>query len=146
MRRRTRLPHLPSMGRGMTDVRSPAVMVVRITRYLPRDLAASVSGSHIAACCQTAWDNGWRDPEWLARTALLGTGMANVTNAAALFTAQLRDAANTECPHDATPTPPPVTSPDPQYAGPPADASEVTQRITAMRAAIGTNTPEEDVA
>lgn len=120
----------------MTDVRSPAVMVVRISRYLPRDLAAAVSGAHIAACCQTAWDNGWRDPEWLANVALQGTGMANVTNAAAMFTAQLRDAAAVDCPHDATPTPPPVTSPDPQYAGPPAHEHEITNHLARMRADI----------
>lgn len=103
----------------MTDAATPAAMHVRLMRYLPRDLAAGVSPKHVASLVQTAWDNNWRDPEWLARVALQGTGMANVTNAAAMFTAQLRDAANTECPLESTPVPPPVRTADPHYSGPP---------------------------
>ena len=90
----------------MTDSTNPGQMHVRLARFLPRDLAAKVSPRLIAECCKAAWANGWRDAEWLATYALEGTEMPNVTNAAAMFTAQLRDAASQPCPVDATPTPP----------------------------------------
>ena len=125
------------------DVTSISAMHVRIMKYLPRDLAASVHPKAVHAALTDAWDNGWRDPEWLGNVALEGTGHESVRDAAAVFMARLKETAAIECPHEATRTPPPVSIPDPQYAGPPAPPSEATERITAMRAAIGRNTPEE---
>jgi len=91
------------------DARNIAQMHVRLARYLPRDLATKVSPAHIDKSLRRAWDNGWRDPEWLATYALEGTGMESVTNAAALFTARLNDACETPCPtENVTPTPPSV--------------------------------------
>ena len=82
-----------------------AQMHVRLMRLLPQDLARNVSPRFVGEQCQIAHDNGWRDPEWLANVALEGTGMGNVTNAAAMFTQQLKEAAATDCPEAATPTP-----------------------------------------
>lgn len=107
----------------MTQAMTPAMMVVRVSRYLPRDLAGKVSPAFIAQCCQTAWDNGWRDPEWLANHALTGTEMPNVTNAAAMFSQRLREASDLPCPEQETPTPPREINRAPGWS-PPATAEQ----------------------
>lgn len=118
------------------DVTSISAMHVRIMKYLPRDLAASVHPKAVHAALTDAWDNGWRDPEWLGNVALEGTGHESVRDAAAVFMARLKETAAIECPHEATRTPPPATSPDPHYAGPPAPDDHRENAVTGMRQAI----------
>lgn len=103
----------------MTDAANPAQMHVRLSRFLPLDIKRTVSPTIIDDACKAAWDNGWRDPAWLAGYALEGTGMDSVRNAAAMFTSRLRDAAAMPCPTDDT-TGPPRAFIDPTPTGPPA--------------------------
>jgi hypothetical protein len=92
---------------------------VRASHEMPPDLRRNVSPAFVDECCKTAWANGWRDPEWLMGYALEGSAMPGVTNAAAMFTARLRDIAATPCPLDDTPAPP-AAYVDPAPSGPPA--------------------------
>jgi hypothetical protein len=90
----------------MTDTYTIGQMHVRLSRYLPRELARAVSPSAIDKALAVAWVNGWRDPEWIANYALEGTENPNVREPAALFVSRLQDAANQKCPEIVTPEPP----------------------------------------
>lgn len=92
----------------MTSATNPALLQLRIVRQLPPSLAKSVNPATLTVIVQTAFDNGWRDADWLAAAALLGTSHPNIHNPAALFASQLRAAADTPCPIDATPQPPSI--------------------------------------
>lgn len=81
----------------------------RFVQLVGLNLSVKISRSMVAAECKTAWGNGWRDAEWFAGLALMGTGMDNVHNPAALFTTQLRDSAAMICPIERTPQPPPIS-------------------------------------
>jgi len=87
----------------MTDARNPSQMHVRLSRFLPRDLARSLSPAAIDEHIRTAWANGWRDAERLATDALEGTEHPAVRDFAALFASRLREIAGTPCPTDDTP-------------------------------------------
>ena len=118
---------------------TPAQMHVRLSRYLPRELAQTVSPNLIGQCCQEAWDNGWRDPEWLANYALEGTGMANVANPAALFTQRLKEAAAMDCPEISTPTP---SLPDGYWRTDPVSPDRALEHIAEARRLLHANTQE----
>lgn len=133
-RRRFRF-HTAERSETVTDASNPGQLHVRLSRFLPLDIKRSISPNLIDECCKTAWANGWRDAEWLAGYALEGTGMANVTNAAAMFTARLRDIASTPCPQDDTPTPPRAYV-DPAPSGPPARPETVASALAECRKAI----------
>lgn len=119
----------------MTDATNPSQMHVRLSRFLPRDLARSLSPAAIDDHCRTAWANGWRDAEWLATYALEGTEHPAVRDSAALFAARLRDIAATPCPTDDTPAPPRGYV-DPAPSGPPAKAQAVAVAVDQCRKAI----------
>ena len=89
----------------MTDASNLAQMHVRLSRFLPRDLARSLHPKTIDDACKVAWDNGWRDPEWLANYALEGTEHPSVRDASAVFASRLRDISSTPCPVEDTPAP-----------------------------------------
>jgi hypothetical protein len=93
----------------MNETRNIAQMHVRLSRYLPRELAAVISPAAIDKALAVAWANGWRDPEWIATYALEGTEQGNVRDPAALFMSRLRDAAEMPCPEAVTPEPPAIT-------------------------------------
>lgn len=93
----------------MSTVANAQQLHIRLTRLVPLNIAQAVSARDIHAACLAAWDNGWRDPEWLAKLALEGTGQGTAKAPGGLFLTQLRHAASMPCPIDRTPTPPPVT-------------------------------------
>lgn len=88
------------------DVNSIGQMHVRLTAYLPRDLAQAVHPKAVNDALIVAWQHGWRDPEWIANYALEGTNHESVRDAASVFIARLREIAAEDCPRIETPTPP----------------------------------------
>ena len=88
------------------EVNSIGQMYTRLMAYLPRDLAQAVHPKPVNDALTTAWQHGWRDPEWLANVALAGTGHESVRDAAAVFLARLRETVAEQCPTVQTPTPP----------------------------------------
>ena len=104
------------------DVNSIGQMHVRLSAYLPRDLAQAVHPQAISDALTTAWQHGWRDPEWLANHALQGTNHESVRDAVSVFLTRLREVAATDCPTMATPTPPRELPRTPGWEGRATDA------------------------
>lgn len=126
------------------DVSTIAQMHVRLSAYLPRDLAQQVHPRAVMLALQTAWDNGWRDPEWLANYALEGTAHPSVRDAGAVFMARLQEGAETECPRIETPQPPrTITGPNAQTTSA-ATPDQVAAHVAAARAALGRSSGGEE--
>lgn len=119
----------------MTAALTPAQMHVRLLNLLPLDIAANISRHGVGEQVQIAWDNDWRDPEWLAKVALEGTAMGNVRNPAALFMDNLKAAAATGCPVEQTPTPPRELDRAPGW-NPPATESQRAHWLDVARAGL----------
>lgn len=92
----------------MSESATLGQFTARFVQLVGLHLAVKISRSMVAAECKTAWGNGWRDAEWFAGLALMGTDMDNVHNPAAMFTTQLRESAAMVCPVERTPQPPPI--------------------------------------
>lgn len=119
----------------MSDSRNLGQFQVRFTRQMPQDLARFTSSALVRRLVEQAWRNGWRDAEWLATVALLGTSNDRLNNACGLFAAQLRDAAEMPCPIDETPIPPRVYV-DPAPSGPSAKPEAVAVAVESCRKAL----------
>lgn len=117
------------------DVNSIGQMHVRLSAYLPRDLAQSVHPNAVMSALTLAWQHGWRDPEWLANYALEGTGHPSVRDAAGVFLSRLREIAGTDCPRMETPTPPRELDRAPGW-NPPATESQRAHWLDVARAGL----------
>ena len=94
---------------AMTDLATnPQRLHIKISRYLPIELKRALHPSAMDDLCRQAFDNGWRDAEWLAGYALEGTSHPSVENAAAVFVHRLREAVAEQCPENHTPQPAPI--------------------------------------
>lgn len=118
------------------DVNSIGQMHVRLMAYLPRDLAQQVHPKAVSDALTTAWQHGWRDPEWLANYALEGTGHPSVRDAAGVFLARLREVVATDCPRLETPQPPRTLDGPNRPWEPPARADRVTHWAQQARDAM----------
>lgn len=85
-----------------------AQLITRFRSQLPYALGQGTNAAVIADLIGGAWDNGWRDADWLLNSALIGTKHPAIKHPAALFVSQLRAAASEPCPDEKTPTPPPI--------------------------------------
>lgn len=92
----------------MSESANVGQFVQRFVNLIDLELAIKVSKKFVADQARIAWDNDWREHKWLAKEALMGTRMGNVENPAALFTAQLREAAATKCERERTSLPPSI--------------------------------------
>lgn len=121
----------------MSESINPSQFTARFVQLVGLNLAVKISRSMVAAECKTAWSNGWRDAEWFAGLALMGTGMDNVQNPAAMFTTQLREAAATTCPVERTPQPPPVAEVWADINRGHQPASDTAKYVQQIRKALG---------
>ena len=117
------------------EVNSIGQMYTRLMAYLPRDLAQAVHPKPVNDALTTAWQHGWRDPEWLANVALAGTGHESVRDAAAVFLARLRETVAEQCPTIQTPTPPRELDRAPGW-NPPAPPERVAHWAAEARAGL----------
>lgn len=117
------------------EVNSIGQMYVRLMAYVPRDLAQALHPKPVNDALSTAWQHGWRDPEWLANVALAGTGHESVRDAAAVFLTRLREAVAEQCPTIQTPTPPRELTRAPGW-NPPATPESVTRWASVARAGM----------
>ena len=91
---------------AMTDLATnPQRLHIKISRYLPIELKRALHPAAMDDLCRQAFDNGWRDAEWLAGYAMEGTSHPSVENAAAVFVHRLREAIAEQCPENVTPQP-----------------------------------------
>lgn len=81
---------------------------IRISRQLPRELSRALHPKALDELCGMAFENGWRDADWLTNYALEGTAHPSVENAAAVFVHRLKDICATPCPLERTPQPPAI--------------------------------------
>lgn len=83
-----------------------AQLLTRFRSQLPYALGQGTNATVVAELVGQAWDNGWRDADWLLNSSLIGTKHPAIRDPAALFVSQLRAASSEPCPIDATPEPP----------------------------------------
>ena len=92
----------------MSTITNSNQLLIAMIRYLPSDINRNVRATELQKLASIAWDNGWRDPQWLAEAGLAGTSHESARDACALFVHQLSKAIETPSPEVSTPTPPPI--------------------------------------
>ena len=116
-------------------------LFVQFMKNLPVDVRAGVNAERVRTLIATAWDNGWRDADWLSNCALMGIDHGDVRNPPAYMLHYLTEVAEMPCPTDSTPEPLPISEVLRHPGHVPASPEVVAAKADSIRRSMGQRRP-----